>query len=71
MQARPPSIFRNTIPSEGPFSRRLMSQLPERLRRSAPATHDQDADDDTGMQPDFRRFQCGAAPLPPRTQLPG
>ena len=71
VQARPPSIFRRTTPSGGPFSRRNICQLPERLRRTAAATHEQDADDDRCIEPDFTRFQCGATPLPPRTQLPG
>ena len=71
MQARPPSIFRHTVRSEGPFSCHNICQLPERLRRTPTAAHEKDADDATCVRPDFRRFQCSATPLPPRTQLPG
>ena len=71
MQAKPPTIFLRAAPSEGPFLRRNISQLPERLRRSRTDVYDPDAGNEAFTKPDFTRFQCGGTPLPRRTQLPG
>ena len=71
LQANPPSIFSHTISSEQPSARRNTLRQHEHRRGFAALSEQPDAGGEPSRKPDFSRFQCGAAPLPPRIQLPG
>ena len=71
LQAKPLSIFAQAAGSEQPGARRNTPRPFVHRRGGAALTEQPLTVDEPGGKPDFSRFQCGAAPLPPRNQLPG